>query len=121
VARAEGIDARIATDETDLDPRLEDAWCRAKLPRDDSVLLVWEDYRPSTDWSQGGPLIERHRITIHYVQVGEEPHGWMAALNEDRSYMSNILRYEQRGCPTPLIAAMRALVAAKYGEEVPGE
>lgn len=60
---------------------------------------VWE---PSTSWAQGGPIIERERINITPVVVG----GWagMAEVGDDQFW--------EHG-PTPLIAAMRAFVAAK--------
>jgi hypothetical protein len=53
----------------------------------------------STDWAQGGPIIERELIAIH----GD----WKATLGEGT--------YEG---PTPLIAAMRCYVASKLGDEV---
>ena len=65
-------------------------------------------FSPSTDWSQGGPIIERERIDVSYTGLL-----WGAArqLNE----------YEEPDewfGPTPLIAAMRAYVASKLGDEV---
>lgn len=67
-------------------------------------------YSPSTDWSQGGPIIERERISV-YLTPGYVRHKglWTAALLEG---------FEHRA-DDPLVAAMRALVASKYGEEVP--
>jgi hypothetical protein len=58
---------------------------------------------PSTDWSQGGPIIERERISITH-QVGR----WAAQTDDD------LFAYG----PTPLIAAMRCYVASKLGDEV---
>ena len=59
-------------------------------------------YSPSTDWTQGGPIIERERLEIR-----RDNHGWTALGN---------------GCygdgPTILIAAMRAYVASRFGDEV---
>lgn len=69
-------------------------------------------YSPSTDWSQGGSLIERHEITIypprHLVMPAD---GWGAQF-----YIVNNPKVF-RGS-TPLIAAMRAIVAAKLGDVV---
>ena len=61
-------------------------------------------FKPSTDWAQGGPIIERERIELR----GDGDGGWIAHDN---------LNPEQKG-PTPLIAAMRCYVASKLGEEV---
>lgn len=61
-------------------------------------------WHPSTDWSQGGPIIEREFIAVWFSK-GD----WKS----QRRDTSN----KQHG-PTPLIAAMRCLVASKLGEEV---
>jgi hypothetical protein len=70
-------------------------------------------YSPSTDWSQGGPIVERERIEL---LVSPEGH-FRAILNR---FDLTVRPTEQRG-PTPLVSAMRALVASKLGEtaEVP--
>ena len=57
----------------------------------------------STDWSQGGPIIEREMISIEWT--GED---WMAYIFHDEECFG----------PTPLIAAMRCYVASKLGDEV---
>jgi hypothetical protein len=67
-----------------------------------------EFYDPSTDWSQGGPIIMREAIQI----IPDEYKGTWAA------YMTNGGEpYEGTG-PTPLIAAMRCYVASKLGDEI---
>ena len=58
----------------------------------------------STDWSQGGPIIERKKIAVDY-----DHDVWNASIKGQRHYWSG---------PTPLIAAMRCYVASKLGEEV---
>lgn len=63
-------------------------------------------YRPSTDWSQGGPIIEREKIATVY-RAGEY---WLA-------YTFDGAEFEGIG-PTPLIAAMRCYVASKLGDEL---
>lgn len=70
--------------------------------------VVLSNYKPSTDWAQGGPIIEREAITILSVDDYE----WCAAIGE--------LWYEDDHprSPTPLIAAMRCYVASKLGDEV---
>jgi hypothetical protein len=65
-------------------------------------------FQPSTNWSQGGPIIEREAIEL----TPDEYAGTWAA------YMTNEGEpYEGTGT-TPLIAAMRAYVASKLGDEV---
>ena len=66
-----------------------------------------EDFKPSTDWAQGGPIIERERIELVAVELGEE---WIA-----RDYWKE---FDEQSGPTPLVAAMRCYVASKLGDEV---
>jgi hypothetical protein len=61
-------------------------------------------YSPSTNWTQGGPIIERERIAIKPFKDGGE---WLAKL-----------RTHQHDGPTALIAAMRCFVASRLGDEV---
>lgn len=72
-----------------------------------------EPWRPSTNWSVGGPLIERHRISLRNQCDMSDPLGYWVATAE-RWHPTNPLA-DPPECfgPTPLIAAMRALVAAK--------
>lgn len=75
-------------------------------------------YTPSTDWAQGGPILDRELIDlnydIHWVRDLLDPED-----NGDRWYTSKAGQDEQ-GCygPTALIAAMRCFVASKLGDEV---
>lgn len=62
------------------------------------------NYHPSTDWAQGGPIIEREGITLRCGL-----HGWDAELEEFDAISHG---------PTALIAAMRCYVASKLGDEV---
>lgn len=74
-------------------------------------------YQPSTDWSVGGPLIVRERITL----LGyPRKLGWTAYVRSDfggsEDYCQN---WDAEGeGSTPLIAAMRAYVASKFGKDV---
>jgi hypothetical protein len=70
-------------------------------------------YRPERDWLYGGPIIERERIEAS--PAGEE---WVALVRPEYE-RGRIKRHDgvQIG-PTALIAAMRAYVASKFGEEV---
>ena len=57
----------------------------------------------STDWAQGGPIIQRERIRL-------DPRGhWVAGHDSSNDEYSG---------PTPLVAAMRAYVASKLVDEV---
>ena len=70
------------------------------------------DYDPSTDWAQGGPIIERERIAVEFVRRDEVDSAlvvWSA-----NKYGTG---YDEQG-PTPLIAAMRCYVTSRLGDEV---
>lgn len=76
----------------------------------------WRPFHPSTDWAQGGPIIEREGISL--LQIGQGDSGVKWSANFETWYED---RDDPWTGPTPLIAAMRAFVASKYGEEVPDE
>lgn len=65
-------------------------------------------YRFDTDWSQGGPIIEREEICLG-IDSDDGGKEWEA---QPAWYG------KKRFGPTPLIAAMRCFVASKLGEEV---
>lgn len=62
---------------------------------------------PSTDWLMGGPLIDRERIAIY--PGAPDTGNWFAHTDPRTRHWPG---------PTPLIAAMRAFVASKLGDEV---
>ncbi len=66
-----------------------------------------EHFNPSTDWAQGGPIIEREGINI---TVGLTIKDWWAVQDSGAGFKAN--------GPTPLVAGMRAYVASKLGDEV---
>jgi hypothetical protein len=70
-------------------------------------------FQPSTDWSQGGAIIEREKISVGYQRYSS-PDGtlWDAVLQP-----APTKTYLEYG-PTLLIAAMRCFVASKLGDEV---
>ena len=75
---------------------------------------VWE---PSTDWAQGGPIIERENISVWETCTEvEDPQEWMA-ITSRRTWGEDGERDASCG-PTPLIAAMRCFVASRLGDEV---
>ena len=65
-------------------------------------------YSPTTDWAQGGPIIERERISIRQWTNVPLVHAYMP--HDDAPWVSD--------GTSPLTAAMRCLVAAKLGDEV---
>lgn len=75
-----------------------------------SVRYGFDDNCPeySIDWSQGGPIIEREKITLEWT--GEN---WMAYIRHDEEFFGT----------TPLVAAMRCYVAVNCYPliEVPDE
>jgi len=70
---------------------------------------LWRRWSPSTKWGQGGPIIDRERIGLMPAVEGGVAF-WIAAHQD---YSDPV-----RGS-TPTIAAMRAYVACKFGNEVP--
>jgi hypothetical protein len=68
-------------------------------------------FEPSSKWSQGGPIIEREKISvIGYTDQWE-------ACADVGIYVDNYQGDWISG-PTALIAAMRCYVASKIGDEV---
>jgi hypothetical protein len=104
-------------------------------------------YSPSTDWGQGGPIIERANITIiranddyetdaagftintRIPQWFAETDRWVGhstAASYEGEYMEPTFMIGEAGGyygPTPLIAAMRCFCASRLGDvvEVPDE
>ena len=60
-------------------------------------------YNPSTNWAQGGPIIERERIAV-----------W----GDGNLYWEAECGWAWGKGPTPLVAAMRCYVSSKVGEEI---
>jgi hypothetical protein len=88
-------------------------WAVAKCEGVDSEWLVEDNFfhehykgglRYSTDWAQGGPIIEREGITLRCGL-----HGWDAELPEFDVLMDGASALE---------AAMRCYVASKLGDTV---
>ena len=100
VAKAKDPDA-VALDLSD--PR--DPWIERNGIADQPL----HSYTPSTDWAQGGPIIEREGIT-----VGDAGGSWAAGKPLADDFFASFVTYGS----TPLIAVMRCFVASKLGEEV---
>ena len=75
---------------------------------DDDGLQWVVEWEPTTNWTQGGPIIERERISV-ISDFHEIEEGWLA-----ESYQDNIQQFG----PTPLIAAMRCYVMSRLGDEI---
>lgn len=74
---------------------------------------------PSTDWAQGGPIIEREVISVGVPDVFNDGfcpdtgQKYFATLYSRKKGSS----YQEYG-PTPLIAAMRCFVLQQLGAEI---
>ncbi|VWC78801.1 hypothetical protein BLA17378_03770 [Burkholderia aenigmatica] len=69
-------------------------------------------FLPSSDWAHGGPIIEHERIELSIVRVDCAKDQWRAISD----WTAGVFEAD-----TPLVAAMRAYVASKFGDEVPDE
>jgi hypothetical protein len=70
--------------------------------------------RYSTDWAQGGPIIERKEIGISRNAPCSKGREWEARPSITAKGAGGRWGYG----PTPLIAAMRCHVASELGDEV---
>ena len=88
---------------------------------DDFCLSVQGEFAYSTDWAQGGPIIEREMIDLRKVYSNGRPSTnpydcWKAEIvfRDEKLVAGDFFAYG----PTPLIAAMRCFVASRLGDEV---
>lgn len=65
-------------------------------------------FHPSHLWEDGGPLLDEHKITVEYVSTADDKGWWHA---RKYPHMAN--------GPSYLVAAMRVLVASRYGDTLP--
>lgn len=89
---------------------------------DPSVYLCWlSEFKPSTDWAQGGPIIEREEIELRVLPNSFTESEHLNFLDGD-SWEANIWPADRDAiacCGTsPLIAALRCYVVSKLDEEV---
>jgi hypothetical protein len=94
VAKAQGIELHIGTSTTNP---------------------LWNEdysfgYSPSTDWAQGGPLLEQFRVRVRHETVGESE-AWLASSSLE-------LRGFCVSGETILEAACKFLAANKFGDAV---
>ena len=65
--------------------------------------MVWQ---PSTNWSQGGPIIEREKLDLWWCKGNQ----FYTSTHQEGTTVED--------GPTPLIAAMRCYVASKLGDDI---
>jgi hypothetical protein len=66
-----------------------------------------DNWQPSTDWSQGGPIIEREGIGL-----------WTEGYDWEAKIQTGVGEWLYMWDASPLIAAMRCYVVSKLGDEV---
>lgn len=76
-------------------------------------------FPPSTDWDQGGPIIEREAICIvqgfYRQKQNDDARAYVCRVDSHTPTGASTI--EARGS-TPLVAAMRCYVASKMGDEI---
>ena len=86
-------------------------WAVTQIDYEGTAYDVWRNFRSechySTDWKEGGPIIEREKIGLTY---SDSIPCWYATSQQGKRFL--------RLGDTPLIAAMRCYVASKLGDEV---
>ena len=104
-----------------LEWRHHDGYLKIKHQDLSGMRPGWIAYTPADAWMDGGPIIERERIAVEHEpterRIHVPPahdnlppwHAWVTHPNGLRSVAFG---------DTPLIAAMRAFVASRFGEEV---
>ena len=86
-------------------------WAVARIEGDELPKSGGKGSDYSTDWAQGGPIIEREGIST--VQEGDAA-DWVASVYDHKADDWHLHTLGE----TPLIAAMRCYVASKLGDEV---
>lgn len=82
------------------------------IPQEGRHDPYWTLFNPAREWEDGGPIIQRERISI--IDDSENGH-WrgIASIGMDGAGCPELVEG-----PTALVAAMRAYVAVKFGETV---
>lgn len=82
---------------------------KLQLPTGGAMVQTWPHY--SSDWAQGGPIIEREGLMLYPTPLGIGGL-WRAEIR------SLQIDFWIMAGDTPLIAAMRCYVATKLGDEI---
>lgn len=78
-------------------------------PWGDKTLVKWlAEFSPTRHWAQGGPIIDRERITVRYRANTSSAYAYVPAEGCSTWY----------GGETALIAAMRCYCCSKLGNEI---
>jgi len=99
----------------DLTGALLDFWVAKATGAKPSVDSQMQ-FIPSTSWEQAGPIIEREGI--HIAPMPGKGSTWCATAVGRLQDRANATPGPWIQGPTPLVAAMRAFVAAKFGTDV---
>ena len=107
--------------------------CRVLIDKDDQTIKkqgryvngesfgAWQrTFSPSSDWVEGGPIIEREKIALYCYDLEEKE--WYAAVEgrpDIEGGLTSILSCaDEVSGTTALEAAMRAFVQSKLGDEI---
>ncbi len=109
VARANGDGAKI-----------EDSICwRFESDQEHGDGCGFFSFDPSTDWAQGGPIIGQEKISFVLTDWADDADRYWAGYQPCLQSMTGMAYDGVTGTgPTPLVAAMRAFVANKFGDDV---
>jgi hypothetical protein len=105
VARCEGL---TLYKDAMLNGVVKHGWWVSGMSIDPNTWHPLAMFNPSTNWSQGGPIIEREKIRL---DCAWNPGPWEGSCKID-----GITAWTEG--PTPLIAAMRCYVASKLGDNI---
>lgn len=105
VAKCEDMNPHAFVEHACGQRRSLERWCGVHVTPSGHTL-----FSPSTDWAQGGPIIDREHITL-LSPTNNGSWNWIADKGRVRCFSGGADR-------SPLIAAMRAVVASKLGDEV---
>jgi hypothetical protein len=96
--------------------------CEAMLDgTDEDIRGLMRVYNPSSDWDDGGPIIDRERINLLCRKQPSDPtrSRWSAYMYRFSHHMGeNDSSITNLDGPTPLIAAMRCYVFTHFGAEI---
>jgi hypothetical protein len=91
-------------------------WAVAKCMGISVEYGLTDDERFSTNWAQGGPIIEREGI---HLLCDDRVLNWTASAVQTYANSRRLVGWRTLAYgPTPLIAAMRCFVASRLGDEV---
>jgi hypothetical protein len=96
-----------------------ECWCG--MPTAFTVMECVSELLPnwSAAWELAGPIIERERICVSTPNIKGGSYSWWEATAAFSYHPATAGNKTAEGIgPTPLIAAMRAYVATKFGKEV---